>query len=318
MMKKAKCLSLVLALALVVSMLAACGGAPAPASVPVSSVAAESLPAGITVTDMLGREVTLDGPAEKVVALTASDCEIIYALGAGGAVVGRGEYCNYPEEVLEVPSVESGSETNIEQIIALAPDLVLMSSMAQSEEQVNQLAEAGIAVLVSEAKDIAGTYRSIELIGTVTGKDAAAAALVSQMKDGFAEIEAQVGTPEAEKSVYFEISPLEYGLWSAGSGTFYQEIADMLKVKNIFADIEGYAEVSEEQVIERNPDYIVTITMYFGEGPSPEDEIAGRAGWQDLTAVKDNNIFAADGDALSRPANRLVVGARDLYDFIYG
>ena len=70
---------------------------------------ADPEPAGITVTDMMGREVTLDAPASKVVALSAGECEIVYALGAGELVVGRGEYCDYPAEVFDVASVKSGS-----------------------------------------------------------------------------------------------------------------------------------------------------------------------------------------------------------------
>ena len=124
---------------------------------------------GITVTDMTGREITLDSPATRIVALTASDVEIIYALGAGELLVGRGEYCDYPAEVFNVPSVESGGNTNIEQILALNPDVVVMSSMAQTEEQVKQLEDAGVAVVVNDAKDIAGVYTSIEILGKLLG-----------------------------------------------------------------------------------------------------------------------------------------------------
>jgi iron complex transport system substrate-binding protein len=95
-----------------------------------------------TVIDMTGREIKLDLPADKVVALTASDCEIIYALGAGSTIAGRGEYCDYPKEVSDIPSVQSGSETNIEQIIALGPQVVLMSAMAQTTEQIAALENA--------------------------------------------------------------------------------------------------------------------------------------------------------------------------------
>ena len=70
-------------------------------------------------TDMMGHEVKLDKPAERIVALSAADCEIVYALGAGDLLVGRGEYCDYPAVVYNVPSVESGGNTNIEQILAL-------------------------------------------------------------------------------------------------------------------------------------------------------------------------------------------------------
>ena len=115
----------------------------------------------VTVTDMAGREITLDAPATKVVALTASDCEILAALGAEDTLVGRGEYCDYPESVLEVPAVQSGADTNLEQIIALEPQVVIMAKMAQTEEQVAALEKAGIRVVVSDAQDIEGVYTAI-------------------------------------------------------------------------------------------------------------------------------------------------------------
>ncbi len=271
----------------------------------------------VSVTDLTGREVTLEEPATRIVALTASDCEILFAIGAGDALVGRGEYCDYPAEALEIPVVSSGAETNLEEIIALEPQLLLMETMAQTEEQVNQLEEAGIRVAVSDAQDIAGTYDAIEMIGKLTGRDAEAAAVIQEMKDVFSEIQSNA-TGDGSKSIYFEVSPLEWGLWAAGANTFMDEVAQMLGLKNCFDDVEGWAEVSEEQVLERNPDYIMTITMYSGEGPTPEEEILAREGWENVTAVKNKAIFNLPNNELSRPAPRLAQGAKALYDFIYG
>lgn len=272
--------------------------------------------ASVTVTDMTGREITLDAPATRIVALTASDCEILYALGAGETLVGRGEYCDYPAEVLNVPSVQSGYETNIEEIIALEPQAVLMATMAQTVEQVEALENAGIRVIVSDAQDIAGVYTAIELIGAVTGKNDEAAALVSGMKAFFEEIAAKAAGDGTE-TVYFEVSPLEWGLWTAGKNTFMDELAQMIGLKNAFEDIEGWAAISEEQVLERDPDYIVTIAMYYGEGATPVEEIMGRAGWQDMQAVKNERVFNADSNEVSRPGPRLVDAAQALYDFVY-
>ena len=271
----------------------------------------------VSVTDMMGREITLDAPAERVVALTASDCEILYALGAGDLLVGRGEYCDYPAEVLEIPSVQSGYETNLEQILALEPQVLLMSTMAQSEEQVQALEDAGVRVVVSDAQDIEGVYTAVNMIGQLTGKEAEAEEIVSSMQASFAELKEQAAGKEG-KTVYFEVSPLEYGLWAAGSGTFMNEIAEMLGMTNVFADVEGWGEISEEQVLERNPDVIVTISMYFGEGPTPVEEICGRPGWENVTAVKEQAILNLQNNELSRPVPRLTDGARMLFDFVYG
>ncbi len=271
---------------------------------------------GVTVTDMTGREITLDGPAANIVALTASDVEIIYALGAGDLLVGRGEYCDYPAEVLDKPVVKSGAETNLEEILALEPDVVIMATMAQTKEQVEALEQAGVKVIVSDAQNLEGVYTAITLIGDVTGKTGEAAAIVQEMKDTFEEIKSRV--QDSGKTVYFEVSPLEWGLWAAGKGTFMDELAAICGLTNAFADVEGWGAVSEEQVFEKDPDYIVTTAMYWGEGPTPVEEVKGRAGWDQLKAVKNDQIFNADQNEITRPGPRLINAVVSLYEFVYG
>lgn len=273
------------------------------------------------ITDITGHEVKVPEKIERVVVLSAGECEIVYALGAGNLVVGRGEYCNYPEEVADVEAVKSGSETNLEQIIGLNPDLVIMSYMDQTEEQVAALEKAGISVCLTKETNIDGVYKSIEVLGKLLGKETEAANVVKEMQDTFAGLQdkvAKLDESEKGKSVYFEVSPLQYGLWTAGADTYMNEIAEMLNLKNAFADISGWAEVSEEQVVERNPDYIVTITMYFGEGQTPEEEILGRKGWNGMDAIKNKAVYNANSDEISRPGPRLADAAEMLYKFVYG
>jgi len=267
----------------------------------------------ISVTDQTGNTVSLDTPATKAVALTADDAEILYALGAGDIVVGRGEYCDWPPEILDVPAVSSGENTNIEQIIALDPDIVFMSTMAQKPEHMEQLEGAGISVYSSNAKTIEETYVSITDIGTLTGKQSEAAALVETMKATF---DAVAANKVEGGTIYFEVSPLEYGLWTAGTGTFMNEAAELVGLTNIFADVDGYAEVSEEQVIERAPDYILTITMYYGTGLKPVDELLQRKGWETVPAIANQAILELPNNELSRPGPRLADGVQALSDFV--
>lgn len=291
--------------------------APSEEETPAVETPEEPASTAITVTDMTGREITLDAPAERIVALTAADCEIVYALGAGEKLVGRGEYCDYPTEVYDVPSVQSGYETNIEQILALEPQVLLMATMDQTTGQVEQLENAGVRVVVSDAQDIEGTYTAIRMIGALLGKDAEAETLCEGMQTLFTEL-SEKATGDGTQSIYFEVSPLEYGLWTAGKGTFMNEVATMLGLKNCFDDVDGWAAISEEQVLERNPDFIVTISMYFGEGPTPTEEIVSRAGWENVTAVKNEKLLNLPNNELSRPGPRLADGAQALYDFVYG
>ncbi|MCL1918842.1 MAG: ABC transporter substrate-binding protein [Peptococcaceae bacterium] len=284
----------------------------------------EANSAAFTFTDMTSREIKLDGPVTRIVALTPSDCEILYAIGAGDAVVGRSTYCDYPGDVLNKTEVASGADTNIEEIIALEPQVVLMSTMAQTEEQVAVLEEAGITCVVSETRNISGVYTAIEMIGKVVGKETEASALIEDMKATFAKVE-QKAKQKAEqdptgggKTIYFEVSSLQWGdPWTAGKGTFMDELAMMLGLTNIFADVDGWGMISQEQVIERNPAYIVTIEMYGGDGPKPDEEVMKREGWQGITAIRNGTVLNADNNEMSRPGPRLINAAVALYDFIY-
>lgn len=269
-----------------------------------------------TLTDMAGRELVLDAPLTRAIALNPADCEILYALGAQDVLVGRGEYCNYPEDVLSLPNVNSGAQTNIEQILALQPQVIIMSKMAQTVEQVEALEKAGVRVVISDAQSLEGVYEAIALLGELTGREEAAEALAQEMRSGFDAIRQQAQT--IEKTVYFEVSPLEWGLWTSGKDTFLDELAQIVGLTNAFSDVTGWAEISQEQVLERDPDYIVTTAAYYGEGELPVDEIASREGWQDLKAVKNGAIYNADADMTSRPGPRLLDAAQALADFVHG
>ena len=209
--------------------------------------------------------------------------------------------------------VQSGAETNIEEILALNPQVVLMSDMSQTEEQANMLEENGVKVVISDANDIAGVYTAIRMIGTLMGKDAEAETLIADMQATFDEIAAK--SEKSGKTVYFEVSPLQWGLWTAGSSTFMDELATLCGASNAFSDIEGWQAISEEQVIDRNPDYIVSIA---GMGDTGVEEILSREGWSDVTAVKNGDVYSADSNAISRPGPRLKDAAIELYNFLNG
>ena len=267
----------------------------------------------VTVTDMFGREVTIEGPVTRVIAMEPSDCEMLYAIGCGDALVGRGLYCDYPAAVLELPAVQSGSNTNLEEILALNPQVVVMSGMDHSVEQVELLEQNGIRVIGTDANSIEEVYDNIRLLGAVMGKEAEAEAVVAQMQQTFADVAAKC--EKSDKTIYFEVMPLEWGLWSAGKGTFMHELAEICGMQNAFADIDGWQQVSQEQVIERSPDYIVLVT---GMGETAVAEVMARAGWEGSTAIQNGAVYNADSYAMTRPAPRLMEAVVDLYNFLYG
>jgi len=273
----------------------------------------------ITFTDMADRDITLDEPADEIVVLQPSNAEILYAIGAGDTIVGRGEYVDYPvEEVEDIPTVGTGENTNIEEIIALNPDIVITTTMGQAEDQLSQLEVAGITVIVTDASSIAEVYEAIELLGLIVGHNEEAEQVIMDMQTTFDEYTKMADESEIENaSVYYEISPLEFGLWTGGKNTFMDEIGAMLNLENIFVDVEGWAEVSEEQVLERTPDYIITTTMPY-DGMDPVEEILNRVGWDEVTAVKEGNVLQANSDEFTRPGPRLAEAVKTLYNFVHG
>ena len=260
-MKSNRFFALLLALAMLLSM----------------SALAES----VTLTDMTGHEITIDEPVTRIVVLQPSDAEILCALGAQDTIVGRGTYVDYPETILDVPVVASGSNTNIEEILALNPQVVVMTTMSQTEEQIAALEQAGVKVVVSSAQDIEGVYTAITLLGQLVDKNDEAAALIADMKAAFADVAEKAAAANVSgKTVYFEISPLPYGIWSAGQGTFMDELATLCGVTNVFHDQQRWFGASEEQVIAANPDYIITTTNYMVNDMDGVTEICSRAGWE--------------------------------------
>ena len=267
----------------------------------------------VTVTDMFDREVTISGPVNRILVLEPAECEIVCALGGEALLVGRGAFCDYPASVLALPALQSGSLTNIEEVLALEPDLVIMNGMDHPKEQVDQLESNGIQVISTYAANIEETYECIRLIGAAIGKQTEAEALVADMQATFADIRAK--SPQTGKTVYSEISPLQWGLWSAGSSTFMHELAEMCGVTNIFADLTGFSAVSEEQVLALNPDYIVLMN---GMGETSVEEILARGHWADVTAVKNGAIYNDVSSIMTRPAPRLKDAALALYNLVSG
>lgn len=267
----------------------------------------------ITVVDMYNREVVLTEPVTRIVALSPSDCEILCALGCEDMLVGRGMYCDYPTSILELPALATGYDLNIEEILALEPQVVVISDMNQSDEQVKQLEENGVQVVVSKNTDIEGVYTAIRMLSALTGKEVEGEAIIAYMQHAFAYI-ASISEP-SEKTIYFEVSPLEYGLYTGGKNTFLHELAQLCGMKNAFEDVDQWASVSQEQVIDRNPDYIVLIS---GMGEDAPSEVLAREGWEGVTAIQNAAIYNADNSIMTRPAPRLVDAAEGLYEFLYG
>lgn len=272
--------------------------------------------AEVSLTDLAGRSVTLDKAAEKIVVIEPGDLEILHALGGMNKVVGIGGFCNYPaEEVKNIPVVSGFEGPNLEAIVALKPDVVVMSTMGLKEGVLDSMEKAGLKVVLTKASNLEGVYQAIDLMGKVSALEDAAKALSASMQ---AQIESYAALHQGKSagSVYFEVSPLQYGLWAAGADSFMHDLAKTIGLENVFGDVSGWAEVSAEKVIEKNPDFI--ISTGFGDPAEVKKEIMERKGWENVNAIKNDKVFVVNADIFSRPGPRLLEALSELVKIVLG
>lgn len=260
---------------------------------------------GIHLTDGLGREVNLPGPAQRVISLAPSNTEILFAIGAGPQVVGRDHLSDYPEAAKTVTDIGSTYEAlNTEQIVALKPDLILAAEV-NTPEQVKSLESLGLTVYyLKNPATLEEMYGNLEIAAQLTGHANEAAALIDALKARVAAVDARIAPISSRPSVFYEMDATDPAKpYTAGKDTFITLLIERAGGHNIAADLDGYPQLSLEQIVASNPDFIILGDAAYGTSPA---SVAARPGWADLSAVKNNHVVAFDDNLVSRPGPRLV------------
>ncbi|MFC9540972.1 ABC transporter substrate-binding protein [Lysinibacillus sp. NPDC056959] len=268
----------------------------------------------MTITDAVGKDITLEAPPEKIVSLIPSNTEILFGLGLNDEIVGVTDNDDYPAEATKKDTV-GGVDYNIEQIIALTPDIVFAhaSGMSYSKGSIEQLEAAGVKVfVVADAKNFNETYTTIEQLGRATGKLEEAKKIVANMKDKIEEVETKLKGVEPKK-VFLESSD-EPQIYTAGKGTFMNEMLEMIHAENVAADVNDWYPIEAEQIIAKNPDVIVVAYNYV---PNILTKIPQRPGFETVTAVKNKAIVQVDESTTSRQGPRLADGFEELAKAVY-
>lgn len=270
----------------------------------------------LTLTDAVGEEVVIEEEPKAIVSMIASNTEIAYELGLGDKIVGVSDYDNYPEETADVEKI-GGLEFNVEKIISLKPDLVLAheSGAAAGEAGLQQLRDAGLDVfVVNDATNFDEVYDTITIIGQVTGTTEQADAIVEQMEVQVDEIKEMAEEVKEQKTVFVEISG-EPEIYTAGSGTFIDEMLSLINAENATGDLEGWPTIDPEAIVERNPEVILTTYGYYV--PDAAEKVLARPGFGEVTAVKEKAVFDVDSDKVSRPGPRLTEGLLAIAQAVY-
>lgn len=248
-------------------------------------------------------ETAVEIPAEpeRIVSLSPSITEMLFAIGAGDSVVAADSYSNYPEDA---PTTDlSGFDPNVEAIIGYEPDLVVASS--DPGQVAASLAEVGVPTLVlPAAASLDDTYAQIEQLGVATGRMTEAVELVSQMQADIEALVAELPDDPEPVSYFHELDP---NLYTVTSSTFVGEVyelAGMVSIADEAPDAGGdYPQLSPEYIISADPD---VIFFADGGGGVTAEDIAQRPGWDQLTAVQEGRVVEVDKDIASRWGPRVV------------
>jgi iron complex transport system substrate-binding protein len=247
-------------------------------------------------------KVTIAEQPRRIISLSSTATEILFAIGAGGQVIAVDDQSDFPKSA---PTTSlSGFTPNVEAIAGYRPDLVVAAY--DPKDLVESLERLRIPVVLHDApKTLKGAYQQVRQLGAVTGRSAAAAALVARMQKRIGKI-ARVARARAEGlSYYHELTP---DLYSATSKTFIGQVYGLFGLRNI-ADAadgtgSGYPQLSAEYVVTESPDLIVLAdTVCCGQKAST---VAARPGWDRVAAVRTGSIVRMDDSIASRWGPRLV------------
>jgi len=283
---------------------------PAPAQTEIARGSFESqdaTPAARAFTDEAGRHVQIPANVKRIVSLAPNLTEIVFALGEGDRLAGDTDFCDYPADASKKPHVGGPVNPNLEQVVALKPDLVLATAINR-RETVDALARIGVPVYATDPHSVEDMIASIEHIGKVLEAEKTAAPLAASLRERLSNLDRRI-SGATQRRVLFVVwtDPLI----SIGRGTF---IADALRRAGAQSVVDASAEwprVNLEEIVRLQPEVLVFASAHAGDTQHDIDMLRARPGWRSLEALRRGNIVIIS-DAINRPAPRLVEAVEQL------
>lgn len=259
-------------------------------------------------TDEIGRRVEIPVAVKRIVSLAPNLTEIVFALGEGDRLAGDTDYCDYPPEATKKPRVGGPVNPNLEQVVALAPDVVLATKAINRRETVEALARIGVPVYVTDPHSVDDMIASVERIGKILHAEKTAAPLVEGLRGRLSNLDRRMAGAEPRRVLFVVwTNPLI----SVGRHTF---IADALRRAGARSVVDANAEwprISFEEILRLQPEFLVFASAHSADTQRDIDSLRTRPGWRDLDALRHGNIVII-GDAINRPAPRMVDAVEQL------
>jgi len=258
------------------------------------------------ITDDAGREVVLPAKVDRVISLAPNLTEIVFAIGAGRSLVGDTTYCDYPVDAKNIEKVGDTQHPNLERIIALKPQVVLVSTASQLEVFTEQLRSHNIAVFVTDPHDLEGVFRSIEQIGKIVGYVEQATALVSSLRARAMAVDNAIKQAPRIRTFYqLSAEPL----YTAGHDSFVTDLLKRAGADSVTANVPGaWPKYSAEAALAARPDAIILPTGgSMGEGNGTVAKALASS-----PAAKTGRVYKINDDHLVRPGPRAVEGLEEM------
>jgi len=258
------------------------------------------------IKDDAGRLVSIPTKVDRIVSLAPNLTEIVFAVGAGNRLVGRTSYCDYPPEAKAIAEVGDTIHPNIEPIIALKPQVVLVSTASQLEAFTQQLQGQNIAVFVTDPHDLEGVFRSIEQIGEIVGEKDRANQLVQKLRERTNAVE-QAAKQKPPVRVFYQASGEP--LYTAGRDSFVTDLMRRAGAVSVTADVPGaWPKYSNESALAARPEAIILPTG--GSMGAANANVADAL--RQSPAVLNGRVYKINDDHLARPGPRLVDGLEEM------
>ncbi len=245
----------------------------------------------IVVVDATEKTVILNRSPRRIVSIIPSTTELVFAVGAGAALVGVTNYCTFPPEATRLPKVGDLLTVSVERIIAMNPDLVV-ATKDNPMEVIDGLRALGIPVFVDDPQTIDQVIASIRKFGRLTGHTATADSLAEDIQRRLASVEKRVASVGSAKRLrVFVGSPLNTEHWTPGPGTFTTDLIKRAGGHNVADDLKPrtWGVYSMEQIVAKNPDALITSAELVASPEATRQRLLKQAetttGWKQLRAI---------------------------------
>ncbi|WP_322014395.1 cobalamin-binding protein [Paraburkholderia sp. J12] len=266
--------------------------------------------AAVSAIDDAGNTVTLAAPAQRVVSLAPHVTELIYAAGGGAKLVGAVSYSDYPPEAKNIPRVGDNRLLDLERIVALKPDLIVVWRHGNAQQQLDRLRDLHIPLFFSEPRHLDDVATSLMRLGALLGTSPTADRAAQDYRHEIAQLRERYAA-RAPVSVFYQV--WDQPLMTLNGEHMISDVIALCGGRNVFAALPPLVPtVSTEAVLAANPDAIVTSSQGATAPDKPLPGLERWRAWPSLTAVAHGNLFAIDGDLITRPAPRIAQGAAAL------